>query len=214
MRTCQRICVYCMYTSVNLPAQSLIQYSVLFYKCLLLTVGIFSQVHLIPDSVAVQCSRLCWHNLPGNNGLMCSRICIEWEKHSPKSAVLYACSDACGAPSVFICPSQDTTISIILSTLSLTVATNYVEVHTFGIVACLLAFISNCAYLSLIYYVQSRFLCGFSVILWFELVKHVTETQQKCDKLIRLAGAVSCWKTEPFDISTLSCQSLFRKISK
>lgn len=105
---------------------------------------------------------------------MCPRICIEWEKHSPKSAVLYACSDACGAPSVFICPSQDTTISIILSALSLTVASDYVEVHVFGIVVCLLAFISNCAYLSLIYYVQSGFLS--KLILWFELVKHVTET--------------------------------------
>ncbi|KAF5902510.1 Uncharacterized protein DAT39_007781, partial [Clarias magur] len=122
-------------------------------------------VHLIPESVAAQRSRLCWHNLPGNNGLMCPRICIEWEKHSPKSAVLYACSDACGAPSVFICPSQDTTISIILSALSLTVASNYVEVRTFGIGACLLAFISNCAYLSLIYYVQSGFLS--TLILWF-----------------------------------------------
>lgn len=163
-----------MSVSVNPHAQSLNQYSVLLYKCLLLTVGIFSQVHVISNSVAVQCSRLCWHNLPGNNGLMCPRICIEWEKHSPKSAVLYACADACGAPSVFICPSQDATISIILSALSLTVATSYVEVHTFGIVACLLAFISYCAYLSLIYYAQSGFLS--ELILWFELVKHVTET--------------------------------------
>lgn len=74
----------------------------------------------------------------------------------------------------FICPSQDTTISIILSALSLMAATNYADVHTLGIVACLLAFISNCAYLSLIYYVQSGFLS--ELILWFELVKHVTDT--------------------------------------
>lgn len=163
-----------MYASVNTHTQSQTQYSLLFYTCLFLIVGIFSQVHLIPESVAVQCSRLCWHNLPGNNGLMCPHICIEWEEHSPKSVVLYASSDACGAPSVFICPSQDTTISIILSALSLMAATNYVEVHTLGIVACLLAFISNCAYLSLIYYEQSGFLS--ELILWFELVKHVTDT--------------------------------------
>lgn len=86
-----------MYASVNTHAQCLIQYTVLFYKCLPGTVGIFSQVHLISDSVAVQCLRLCWHNLPRNNGLMCPHICMEWEKHSPKSAVLYACSHACGA---------------------------------------------------------------------------------------------------------------------
>lgn len=79
-----------LYASVNSRAQCLTQYSVLFYKCQPLTVKILSQVHLIAESVAVQCLGVCWHNLPGNNGLMCPYICIEWKKHSPKSAVLYA----------------------------------------------------------------------------------------------------------------------------